>query len=239
MANFNTHIAVGATVSGIAATACMGANIAPSNDVLIYFSLGTLGSVLPDLDSDNSVLLQIIFHILSVFFAFTIMFKLAGDYSLVESMLIWFLCYLGIQVGVFNIFKRFTVHRGIFHSIPAGALAWLLVTFITYQIVGFSPLRAWMAGFFVFIGYITHLVLDELYSVDINNKKIKKSFGSALKLADLSNIPGSIAIYVAVLSMLLITPTQQPFMNTVFNKKTYSVMKENLLPKNGNWFFLP
>ncbi len=34
----------------------------------------------------------------------------------------------------------------------------------------------------VTIGYIVHLVLDEIYSVDLKNRKIKKSFGTALKL---------------------------------------------------------
>jgi hypothetical protein len=31
------------------------------------------------------------------------------------------------------------------------------------------------------IGYLTHLVLDEFYSVDLFNRKIKRSFGTALK----------------------------------------------------------
>ena len=32
------------------------------------------------------------------------------------------------------------------------------------------------------MGYLMHLVLDEAYSVDFNNKRIKRSFGTALSL---------------------------------------------------------
>ena len=39
-------------------------------------------------------------------------------------------------------------------------------------------------GLFVLIGFIIHLVLDEIYSVDVEGAVIKKSFGTALKLFD-------------------------------------------------------
>lgn len=239
MANFNTHLAVGATVSGIAATASLGANLAQPGEALVLFSLGTLGGVLPDLDSDNSVLLQIIFNILSVFFAFMVMFKYSAIYSLAELAIIWLICYLAVQYGVFSIFRNFTRHRGIFHSIPAGVFAWLIVTFICYKFLNFPELRSWITGFFVFLGYITHLALDEIYSVDLSNKKIKRSLGTAMKLVDLSNIPGSIAIYLAILGMLLLAPGPRQFVDTVFTQNTYNTLKRNAVPKNGKWFFMP
>ena len=43
---------------------------------------------------------------------------------------------------------------------------------------------AWLTGLFVLIGFIIHLVLDEIYSVDVEGAVIKKSFGTALKLFD-------------------------------------------------------
>lgn len=239
MANFNTHLAVGATVSGIAATTCLTAELAQPQEVMLYFSLGTLGGLLPDLDSDNSVLLNVIFNIFAVIFAFTAMFSRAGAYSLAELLLIWLICFLALRFGVFTLFKRFTHHRGIFHSLPAGALAWLLVTFVCWKLLKLPDFKSWMCGFFVCIGYLIHLILDEIYSVDLNNKKIKRSIGTALKLADLKNIAGSVILYVAIVGMFLLVPRPTAFFQSVFNQSTYSKIERNLLPKNGKWFYMP
>ena len=43
---------------------------------------------------------------------------------------------------------------------------------------------AWLAGGFMAIGYLTHLILDEIYSVDVMDTRLKASFGTALKLID-------------------------------------------------------
>jgi hypothetical protein len=49
----------------------------------------------------------------------------------------------------------------------------------------------------LFIGFLTHLVLDEIYSVDVMDVHIKKSFGTALKLVDTRNPAASSAMVVA------------------------------------------
>lgn len=239
MANFNTHLAVGATVSGIAATSCLTAELAQPQEVMLYFALGTLGGLLPDLDSDNSVLLNVIFNIFAVIFAFTAMFSRAGIYSLAELLSIWLVCFLALRFGIFTFFKRFTQHRGIFHSLPAGVLAWLLVTFVCWKLLKLTDVKAWMCGFFVCIGYLVHLILDEIYSVDLNNKKIKRSLGTALKLADLKNVAGSIILYVAIVGMFLLVPRPNNFIQSVFSQSTYMKIERNLLPKNGKWFYIP
>ncbi len=51
--------------------------------------------------------------------------------------------------------------------------------------LGQGPITAWMAGLFVFIGFLIHLILDEIYAVDFSGARLKRSFGSALKLFDL------------------------------------------------------
>lgn len=239
MANFNTHLAVGATVSGIAATTCLTAELAQPQEVMLYFSLGTLGGLLPDLDSDNSVLLNVIFNIFAVIFAFTAMFSRTGVYSLAELLSIWLICFLALRFGIFTLFKRFTQHRGIFHSLPAAALAWLLVTFICWKLLKLPDFKAWMCGFFVCIGYLVHLLLDEIYSVDLNNKKIKRSLGTALKLADFKNVAGSVILYAAIVGMFLLVPRPTTFIQNVFSQNTYTKIERNLLPKNGKWFYMP
>ena len=36
----------------------------------------------------------------------------------------------------------------------------------------------------MFVGFLTHLILDEMYSVDVYDTRIKASFGTALKFYD-------------------------------------------------------
>lgn len=88
--------------------------------------------------------------------------------------------YLLIRFVVAKWLRAYTVHRGMFHSLPAavifGELAFLLSS-------GDVTLRIYKAGGVV-IGYVSHLVLDELYSIEWRRGRLrlKHSFGSAVKL---------------------------------------------------------
>jgi hypothetical protein len=50
-----------------------------------------------------------------------------------------------------------------------------------------SIMMAWLSGGFILLGGMIHLLLDELYSVDLSNVTVKRSFGTAMKLADFDN----------------------------------------------------
>ncbi len=88
--------------------------------------------------------------------------------------------YLLIRFGLSELLKLYTVHRGMFHSIPAvliaGQLAFLLASGETVGI------RAFKAGGFA-LGYLSHLVLDEIWAVRWYRGRwhFKSSFGTALK----------------------------------------------------------
>ena len=66
---------------------------------------------------------------------------------------------------------------------------------------------AWLAGGFLLIGFLTHLILDEIYSVDVLGNHIKKSFGTAFKPIDMRNPCGSVAMVVAAVALLFLTPS--------------------------------
>ncbi len=87
--------------------------------------------------------------------------------------------YLLIRFGLAALLKRFTVHRGMFHSLPAaatfGGIAFLLASGDDWR------LRAYKAAAVV-IGYLSHLVLDEIWSIEWHHgPHLKQSFGTALK----------------------------------------------------------
>ena len=71
--------------------------------------------------------------------------------------------YALIRYGLANIFRHMTVHRGMFHSIPAMFVAGL-IAFLAYR-HPVMELRAYLA-IGVMVGFLSHLVLDELCAVD-------------------------------------------------------------------------
>ena len=66
-----------------------------------------------------------------------------------------------------------------FHSLPAAVIAGLLA-FLICQCNDLA-MRYYKAGAVV-LGYVSHLLLDEMYSIDVMRLRIKKSFGTAMKL---------------------------------------------------------
>jgi hypothetical protein len=86
-----------------------------------------------------------------------------------------------VRFGVTRLIRKYTVHRGMFHSIPAG----LVFAGVAFLVCGSSPIeiRCYKAGG-VLAGFMSHLLLDEIYAVQWKGGRwrFKKSFGTALKL---------------------------------------------------------
>lgn len=238
MANFKTHLSVASTLSGILAIGCLEAGLATPRDVLAYFAAGTMGGILPDIDSDHSTPIQLIFSAFAVALAFITVFSKAGTYSIVELALIWLFVYVVIRYVACKIFAKFTVHRGIFHSLLAALFFWLLTTALTYHVFALSPLHAWLTGGFVGLGYVMHLALDELYSVDLMGASVKKSFGTALKIASFRNIKATLVLSLATMGLLYFaTPQYDVLLHTLGNWRIYDTIQHKLLPKD-RWFHL-
>ena len=95
-------------------------------------------------------------------------------------------------------------HRGIWHSLIAG-LACGFATAIVFYYVLEPPGRRRLARRRLPVHrLLTHLMLDEIYSVDVMGNHIKKSFGTALKLIDLRNPAASAAMAVAAVALLFL-----------------------------------
>ena len=144
--------------------------------------LTTIGGMMPDLDSDSGVPVREMFGLGAVVVPFLLLRRLMNLELTFEELLVVIAgIYLFVRYGLSEIFKRITVHRGIFHSIPAMIIAGLTM-FLLYH----SPdmqLRIYLAVG-TMIGFLSHLVLDELYSVDFSGVSIhlNQFAGSALKL---------------------------------------------------------
>jgi membrane-bound metal-dependent hydrolase YbcI (DUF457 family) len=236
VASFGIHLAVGLSASGLAATSVLAADLASPPEMLVYLGLGTLGSLLPDIDADNSAPLQIGFTAISIACAFAAMFLSADRFgSVAELSLIWSLTYLLLRWLVFALFTRLTVHRGIFHSLPAALLFGLLTTLAAARLGGQLPFQAWLAGSFVTFGYLVHLVLDELFAVNLFGLRTRRSLGTALKLWFPGSHAASLYMYLACAAALLPLPDHTPFLRVVATPETYTRILERLIPA-GDWF---
>ncbi len=141
--------------------------------------LTALGGVLPDLDSDSGVPVRELFGLMAAAAPIFLYPRLhTAGFPVEEIIVVMAGVYLGIRYGVSELFKRFTVHRGMFHSIPAMFIAGLLIYLLYPNSVRW--LRFFVAGG-VMLGFLSHLVLDEIYSVDFMGARLSKSAGTAVK----------------------------------------------------------
>ncbi|MCK5665174.1 MAG: hypothetical protein KAI17_16905, partial [Thiotrichaceae bacterium] len=107
---------------------------------------------------------------------------------------------------VLALFKHFTVHRGTFHSLLGATSFSLFTVCITHYIFNHSIYFSWISGIFIGLGFITHLLLDEFYSVDLGNVQLKRSFGTALKLFSLLYLRESFAMMIFCALIYFYTP---------------------------------
>jgi len=235
MANFPTHIAVGTVVSGALATVTLAADVvAPENLVAVTLA-GVLGSVLPDIDLKDSRPSHAFFAGLGVFFAFTVLFSLQQRYSVVEMIILWLGTLVLVRYVVHAFFHRLSAHRGIWHSLLASVFCGCATATVYATVLGRPAGVAWLAAGFMVIGYLTHLILDELYSVDVMDTRLKASFGTALKVIDPRHPGASAAMAVATVIAFLLAPPLQSFVDGVTSRSLWSSLQRRLLPQD-KWF---
>jgi membrane-bound metal-dependent hydrolase YbcI (DUF457 family) len=237
VANFTTHIAVGTVVSGALATLTLAANIIPHDSLVAVTLAGVLGSVLPDIDLKDSRPSRAMFAGLGIFFSFAVLFACAGKFSIVELWILWLGTLVGVRYGLHAIFHRFATHRGIWHSLLATVFCSLITAVIFKYILAEADGIAWLAAGFLAIGYLTHLILDELYSVDVMDTRLKASFGTALKFVDIHHWEHSAAMAVGALALAFVAPPTGAFVDGLSSQTMWANLEQKLLPKES-WFGL-
>lgn len=184
MADFRTHLsaAVGGGVL-LAVTGWQGGLWTPA-EALPLAVLTAFGGILPDIDADHSHAVRLIFNTMAVL---AVMVGVLLLHARLEPGALLMVCgglYIGVRHVLSPIFKRFSVHRGIWHSLLAAVLCGLATSVASYHFLAQEGRLAWAQGLALVLGYLIHLALDELYSVDLTGARLKRSFGTALKPFD-------------------------------------------------------
>ena len=86
------------------------------------------------------------------------------------------------------------------------------------------------------VGYLTHLTLDEIYSVDVMDTRIKASFGTALKLVDTKHWGHTSAMAAATVLVFLLTPPTKIFVENITSRALWTDLHHRLLPQDHKWF---
>ena len=228
MPGYNTHLTWGAALGvGLGFVAKVGRH-APLSEALFGGFLCALGSILPDIDSDKSTAHKRCMTAISGSVALLMAGRLRDFMLRPETvLLIGAFVYFALFYGAGTVIQKFSVHRGMFHSIPFGVICGELIFIISS---GSTQLRLFKAGC-IFFGVMVHLILDELSSAKLintesssshysnssqnqyyngansyrNKKKkrkssfgVKKSFGTALKLIDYKHFGSTIFFYCVV-----------------------------------------
>lgn len=160
--------------------------------------VGIVGGLLPDIDSDSSKPLTILFEILSITLPLVALIALFAPMPILKTILAWLLLGLFLRLTLFKLFLRFTRHRGIFHSVAMAVLVGEVAALVLHKLFGVGMRLSAIYGFMLFFGYMIHLILDEIYSINALGLRMKRSFGSALKLYDRDNPIGTLIVYVLI-----------------------------------------
>ncbi len=179
MANYKQHLSGGIATGAICAGAPMFISSLSFNMSPLAFILAVVGGILPDIDSDHSTPVQIIFGYLGLIFPIIFINLFLENPTFEKMLLCSIFGYLIIHEVFARIFFTLTKHRGAIHSIPMGLIISLITYLAFYESNSSARLLYALA---ILLGYITHLVLDEIFAVDITGARLKSSFGTALKL---------------------------------------------------------
>ena len=221
MADFKTHISTSTMIGigyGVAGKVQLGV---PLETCVLAAGLCSVSGMLPDLDSDSGVPVRETMSFAAAIVPMLMMDRFAHLGLSHESMVVaGMLLYVGIRFGVASIFKKYTVHRGMWHSIPAAATVGLLAFLVCS--CDDMTLR-WYKAAAVVTGFLSHLVLDELWSIDIRRGRLyfKKSFGTALKFYSRSAW-ANISTY-GKLALLMVAASYDPVVMHEFESKRHDI----------------
>ena len=209
VAGFHTHIAV-STAVGVGYAVWGDAQYQlPLSTCLLAGGLCSIAGIMPDLDSDSGIPARETIGLAATLVPMLLFERFHAMGLGIENMvLLGAPIYLVIRFGVGSILKAVSVHRGVFHSIPAAVIAGLIGYLICDSGV---PLVRYYKAFAVTLGYLTHLLLDEIWSLEFGAglPRVKKSFGTAMKL--FGDEPGATLTTYCLLSLLtMIAVNDQP-----------------------------
>ena len=221
MANFRVHVLGAAIPSALAAGLALAGGLVTPAVAGACFGLGVLGGMLPDIDAERSMPTRIRLGALAVVVAAVVGLALRERLAPALVGLAALGAFVAIRVELRGFTAWLCVHRGLVHSLPFAVLVGALAVQVASRAFHLAATPAWLAGVFLTGGFIIHLLLDECFSVDLLGVRMKKSFGTALKLGSRRQLIGTAALYAGAIALLTIAPPADRFVRDLSARRTW------------------
>ena len=190
---------------------------------------GMIGGVLPDIDLPRSRPSKALFTALGIVAGLIWMFTSMAHYTGLELWLGTISILLLSRFLLAAFFQKMTRHRGVLHSLIAAVMAGVVTCALSWTYIHASALQSWLTGLFMLSGYLIHLTLDEIYSVNFAGARLKRSFGSALKPVDMQQRASSVlVILITLVSAFWCAPYSQALQQL---SERYSDWRPALIPE--------
>ena len=234
MAGFKTHVNFSTATGAVYGTGLWLLGI-PAPTCIIAGGACSMAGMLPDIDSKSSRALQECLYIAAGLASLFTIDRLR-EFPLNSDVIVTIgaVTFLFVRFIVGFIARHFTVHRGFMHSIPAAIIAGEITFLLSAGPISFRVLKA----FGLALGFMSHLLLDEIYSVDARGMRLKKSFGTALKFAEFNAPVKTVVVYCILFSLAYISFNEEKW--TASLKKDGEILvnaSEKILQRFSDRFY--
>ena len=185
MADFKAHTSVGTLWGLLLGTVSVISDFCSLIGGIVILFLAATSSAAPDIDSDTGRPRELVLSFLVIAIPIVLLFNISDSTSSENILAATLISFFLVRYILGYLLAKFTVHRGLWHSIPAAVLC----SEITYLLFFDLPVKIRLLyALAVLGGFISHLLLDEMYSVKVLALDTKRSFGTALKFTGPSKI---------------------------------------------------
>ncbi len=173
MAQYQSHISFSVFIA--AAYAFLGGFLfdLPLEQLLLSSVIVVVAGMLPDVDATGGVPEREVGGLLAAVAPIIVLEFFPGLHSggVARIALVVISAYLLTRYIVVRALQKYTVHRGMIHSIPAGIITGQLVFLLFWDLHWFN--RLFLASAAV-VGYLSHLFLDGYTNLDLVGKAMGK-----------------------------------------------------------------
>ena len=185
MADFKAHTSVGTLWGLLLGTVSVIGDFCSLIGGIVILFLAATSSAAPDIDSDTGRPRELVLSFLGIAIPIVLLFNISDSTSSENILAATLISFFLVRYILGYLLAKFTVHRGLWHSIPAAVLC----SEITYLLFFDLPVKVRLLyALSVLGGFISHLLLDEMYSVKVLALDTKRSFGTALKFTGPSKL---------------------------------------------------
>ena len=192
MADFKAHTSVGKRWGLLLGTVSVISDFCSLIGGIVILFLAATSSAAPDIDSDTGRPRELVLSFLGIAIPIVLLFNISKSTSSENILAATLISFFLVRYILGYLLAKFTVHRGLWHSIPAAVLC----SEITYLLFFDLPVKVRLLyALAVLGGFISHLLLDEMYSVKVLALDTKTQFRNCTEIYRPIKTPNVFALF--------------------------------------------